>query len=133
MDDPVPQADAPGQSEAWAQSQVRLEASRAGCRLWRNNVGALLDARGVPVRYGLLNDSAALNRHVKSADLIGIKPVTIGLGHVGTVLGQFLSREIKAPGWRYSGDGREQAQLAWCHLVTSLGGDAGFATGAGTL
>ena len=133
MDPPPAPPHASGRSEAWAQSAVRLEASQRGARLWRNNVGSLLDARGVPVRYGLANDSAAINAVLKSGDLIGVRPVVITPEHVGTVVGQFLSREMKAPGWRYTGTPHEQAQLAWAELITSLGGDAAFATGPGTL
>ena len=130
---PPPPPAAQGHSEAWAQSAVRIEAAARGMRLWRNNCGALLDQRGVPVRYGLANDSKALNERIKSADLIGIKPVKITPAHVGGTIGQFMSREIKAPGWRYRGDEHERAQLAWALLVTSLGGDAAFATGRGSL
>jgi hypothetical protein len=120
-------------SEADVQSQVRLEASRAGCRLWRNNVGACYDDHGNFIRYGLANENAALNRAIKSADLIGIRPVLITQALVGRTIGQFVSREIKAPGWRYSGDAREQAQLAWAKLVTALGGDGQFCNGVGSL
>lgn len=129
---PSPTA-APVHTEAWVQNQVRLEAASLGMHLWRNNVGALLDSRGVPVRYGLANDSASVNTVIKSADLIGIKPVKIAPTHVGCVLGQFVSRECKAPGWQFSGSSREIAQIAWATLVTTLGGDAGFATGRGSL
>ena len=69
----------------------------------------------------------AMNQHIKSADLVGIMPRRIGPEHVGQV-GCVTSREVKAPGWRYSGTPREQAQLAWAQLVVSLGGDAAFAT-----
>lgn len=122
-----------GTSEGAVQSAVRLEAARKGVRLWRNNVGALLDARGVPVRYGLANESKEVNAVLKSADLIGIRPVTIGPEHVGQVIGQFVSREVKKVGWHYTGDDRERAQLAWAQLVTAAGGDACFVTGEGTL
>jgi hypothetical protein len=131
---PEPLPAPPGRSEAYAQSEVRLEAAAVGARLWRNNVGVLLDARGVPVRFGLANDSKALNERVKSADLIGIRPLHITPAHVGTTIGQFMSREMKAPGWKYRpNDPHEQAQMAWALLIRSFGGDAQFATGRGTI
>lgn len=119
-------------SEAWAQSLVRLEAPRYGVWLTRNNVGALPDKRGVPVRYGLANESPAQNEVLKSGDLIGIRAVLVQPWHVGTVIGQFVSREMKAPGWTYSGKGREAAQMAWIQLITKYGGDAKFCTGEGS-
>ena len=122
-----------GLSEGAVQTNIRLEASQCGARLWRNNVGALLDARGIPVRYGLANDSKAMNKQIKSSDLIGLKPVLIEPHHVGQILGQFVAREVKEQAWRFSGSERENAQLAFLQLVLSLGGDAAFANGAGTL
>jgi hypothetical protein len=120
-------------SESRAQANVRLEASSKGMRLWRNNNGGATDASGHFVRFGLANDSEAINKRIKSADLIGIRPVVITREHVGNTIGQFVSREIKRPGWSYTGTDRERAQAAWAQLVLALGGDAGFATGAGTL
>ena len=122
-----------GTSEAAVQAAVRLEAARKGVRLFRNNVGALVDSRGVPVRYGLANESKQVNEVMKSADLIGWRPLLIEPRHVGTVVAQFVSREVKAVGWHYTGSDREPAQLAWAQLVTSGGGDAAFCTGVGTL
>ena len=119
-------------SESRQQSLVRLEAAESGVWLTRNNVGALLDARGIPVRYGLANESKAQNESVKSADLIGIRPVLIGPQHAGMVIGQFVSRECKHEGWTYKGDKHEVAQLAWCNFVLSKGGDAAFCTGPGS-
>jgi hypothetical protein len=131
---PLP-AEAPeaGKSEAWAQSAVRLEASEKGVKLFRNNVGVLEDKTGRPVRYGLGNDSPKMNEVIKSADLIGIRGVLIQPHHIGHVFGQFVSREIKAPNWQYTGGGREPAQLAWANLINANGGDAAFATGPGSL
>lgn len=126
-------AEVKGTSEAAVQAAVRLEAARKGVRLFRNNVGALVDSRGVPVRYGLANDSKQLNEVMKSADLIGWRPLLIEPRHVGTVVAQFVSREVKAVGWHYTGADREPAQLAWAQLVTAGGGDAAFCTGVGTL
>lgn len=120
-------------SEAGVQSQIRLEASQKGCRLWRNNVGAAHMQDGSFIRYGLANDSTGVNRTIKSADLIGIRPVKIEQYMVGWILGQFLSREIKKPNWKYTGTDREKGQLQWAQLILSLGGDACFASGIGTI
>lgn len=120
----------PGTSEARAQQEVRLEASKRGLRLWRNNVGAYSESHppSPGTRWGLANESAAVNKAVKSSDLIGITPVTITPGHVGRILGVFTSIEMKRPGWVYKGNDHEAAQLAWLQLVVSLGGFAMFAT-----
>jgi len=120
-------------SEAWAQSAVRLEAPHKSVTLWRNNVGVLKDDRGVPVRYGLANDSPQLNANLKSGDLIGWRGVLIMPQHVGRTIAQFVSRECKRPGWTYRGDAREEAQQRWNMLVLAAGGDACFTTGPGTL
>jgi len=122
-----------GESEAAIQTRIRLEASRLGMRLWRNNVGAAVMADGSFIRYGLANDSKAMNDKIKSHDLIGIRPVLIEPHHVGQLIGQFISREVKAAGWKYRGTKRERAQLKWAELITSMGGDACFTNGEGTL
>lgn len=116
-------------SEAWAQSACRLAAAQAGYGVWRNNIGAMQDENGRVVRYGLANDSKAVNDRIKSGDLIGCAPVTVTAGMVGTTVGQFCSWEIKEEGWHYTGTPRERAQLAWIELVTGLGGRAKFSTG----
>lgn len=113
-------------SEGRVQSQVRLAAPSLGYRLFRNNVGALLDERGVPVRYGLCNDTKALNKRFKSGDLIGWRRRVIGPADVGATIAQFVSLEIKHEGWRYTGDEHEQAQQRWAALVAVDGGHARF-------
>lgn len=123
----------PGKSEAAVQARVRLEASQKGCRLFRNQVGAMYDATGQFIRFGLANDTHGMNQKIKSGDLIGIRPVLITQAHVGTTIGQFLSRECKNGDWSYKGDDHEIAQMAWAQLIVALGGDAGFANGEGTL
>lgn len=116
--------------EANIQNQVRLEASRQGWYLWRNNVGAGKLENGSFVRFGLANDSKAVNDHIKSGDLIGIKPVLITQAMVGTVIGQFVSRECKRKGWKFSANNaRDVAQARWADLILILGGDASITTG----
>lgn len=125
--------DDPAGSEARQQSLVRLEAPKRDCLLFRNNVGALMDDRGVPVRYGLANENKAMNERWKSSDLIGIRRVLVTPAHVGRTLGVFLAREMKHEGWKFKGDSHEAAQLNFIDLVNKWGGDACFATGPGTL
>lgn len=124
-----------GASEAWAQQQVRLRAAEQGALLWRNNVGATMSRcpacgeKFQPVRYGLANDSAKLNAVIKSHDLIGIRPVTITLDDVGSVIGQFVSIECKRPGWRFTGTEEEEGQLRFATLIAERGGYTTFSTG----
>ena len=118
-----------GESEAAVQTRVRIAASQGGGRLWRNNVGACQTSEGTFVRYGLANESTAINKKCKSSDLIGVQPVMITEAHVGQIIGQFVAREVKRGGWKYTGSAREKAQLNFLSLVAGLGGDARFTTG----
>jgi len=121
-------------SESRQQSLVLLEAAQKDIALMRNNVGALTDNRGVPVRYGLMNNSSDLNAVVKSADLIGIDNRPITQEQVGMPRGQFLSVEVKKEGWVYNpNDAHEYAQYTWAQYVIRHGGRALFATGPGML
>ncbi|MFA6063851.1 MAG: hypothetical protein WC736_14785 [Gallionella sp.] len=126
---PSIKTDASPLSEAAVQNNARLTATRRGDRLFRNNVGVLKDERGVPVRFGLANDSTAVNKVVKSSDLIGIKRVVITPAHVGQIIGQFYAVECKPGNWKYTGTEREQAQLKFLSIVTALGGCGHFSTG----
>lgn len=118
-----------GFSEAAIQQRARLHAAQVGGVLWRNNVGAILDSRGVPVRFGLFNDTAKMNELNKSPDLIGIWPKRITPADVGSVVGQFWGEEIKGAGWRYTGTPHEVAQLNGINLIRSYGGIANFYCG----
>lgn len=125
-----PSGNRQGLSEAAIQNQYRFKTAQEGAVLWRNNVGALLDSRGIPVRYGLANESKKMNETWKSGDLIGIRPITITQAMVGTTIGQFVSAEVKAQGWTFSGTKHEIAQQNWIDLVRGMGGEANFVTGA---
>ena len=125
----MPDTVQPGFSEAATTQRMLLAASKAGIYPWRNNVGALPDETGRWIRYGLCNDTKKLNENYKSSDFVGIKPVVITAEMVGHTLGQFWCREMKEADWRYTGQGREVAQLRFINLVLSAGGDAGFSIG----
>lgn len=113
-------------SETAVQQAVRLKSSKQGRRMWRNNVGAVTDEHGRHIRFGLCNESAAINKTLKSSDLIGITPVTITADMVGQTIGVFTAFEVKKESWKYSGTEREEAQLNYINLVRTLGGIAGF-------
>lgn len=118
--------------ESDVQNQVRIEGSARGILLMRNNVGATQTDGGF-IRYGLMNESKAMNEKIKSSDLIGIRPVYITKKHVGSTIGQFVAREVKKSGWVYTGKGRELAQMKFIQLINSKGGDAKFTSGVGSL
>ena len=115
-----------GTSESAVQAQQRLAVTARGERVWRNNVGAGTLEDGSFVRWGLANDSSTVNTRVKSADLVGIRPILIGPNDVGKTIGQFVSYECKRSGWRYTGNDREIAQLRWAMIILTLGGHAEF-------
>lgn len=117
------------------QLQTRLAFAPIG-PLWRNNNGAMQDATGRWVRYGLCNESAQINARIKSSDLIGITPVTAFLASSGRweTLGVFTALEIKPSGWRLStGDERANAQAKFHGIVRDVGGFAGFVTNPGDI
>ena len=113
-------------SETGVQSRVVLRAPSFGFTLFRNNVGALIDRRGVPVRYGLCNESKEVNEKWKSGDLIGWRSVVVTPEMVGQTLAVFTSRECKEEGWQFTGDDHELAQARWAQRVNEAGGDACF-------
>lgn len=126
------------QTEASVQQDIRLEASRRGSIMWRNNNGACVDETGRHIRYGLANDSVKINKYFKSSDLIGITRVHIQPCHVGRIIGVFTATEVKHGGWIYNvrdlpdtqltdRELREKAQLAFMQKVVDLGGRACFA------
>lgn len=121
-------------SESRQQSLVRLEAAqKRSVYLFRNNVGATITDTGSFVRYGLANDTPAMNKAVKSGDLIGFRVRLITQADVGTRIAQFVSRECKHATWRWTNTPENQAQLKWAALINTHGGDAAIVTGPGSL
>jgi len=113
--------------EETVQKEIRLAASEDGILLLRQNTGALPDRSGRIVRFGLANESAAMNKTYKSGDLIGITPLIIGPQHVGQLVGVFTSVEVKHEGWQWAGNAHETAQSNWANWVRQYGGLSGFA------
>ena len=139
-------------SEAAVQTAIRIRAAELGVRPWRNNVGVAEGESGRPIRFGLANDSAQMNKRLKSGDLIGwvrrgLYPHAAGQGFSirytdpspGTFnLAVFLSVECKREDWFKDHDDpmttardrfndREEAQAKWIDMVRADGGIAGFA------
>lgn len=101
----------------------------AGAQNWRNNVGSFIDERGIPVRYGLANESKQENEVIKSSDIIGITPTLITQEMVGYWLGVFTALEIKERGWTLKpSDKRGHAQSKYHDIVRAACGYAGFVT-----
>lgn len=117
-----------GMSEGAAQKKVRLATNSTGGMLLRNNSGALPDRRGIPVRFGLGNDSKNLNKKFKSSDLIGVTPLRIEPHHIGRVWGVFTAMEMKRPGWYFKATEEEAAQLFFINTVRTRGAIGSFAT-----
>ena len=111
-------------TESEVLQEIRKRIAEQGGAVWRNNKGAGKLENGSFVRWGLCNDSATLGARIRSADLIGIRPVVIGPEHVGMTIGQFVSVEGKAPGWRPHDNEHDTAQRRWRDLVAGLGGYA---------
>lgn len=114
--------------EAAVQNHTREQFAFIG-PVWRNNVGACEDATGRIIRYGLGNDSAQLNREMKSPDLVCITPVFVTPDMLGRTLGVFTGLECKHSNWRMTpGDKHAQAQAKFHDIIRQHGGFAGFVT-----
>lgn len=88
--------------ESDIQRSIMLALSEAGCVIWRNNVGVLKNAAGIPIKFGLC---------VGSSDLIGVSPD-----------GRFLAVEVKTPTGRIRPE-----QTRFIEAVRRHGGIAGIA------
>lgn len=121
-------------TEADVQNAVRLAIQEAGGVAWRNNRGALPNPEtGVPVRFGLANDSSKLDAVFKTGDLVGLYPVQVHYGPWGAAMTSalmaiFCMWECKKPGWTWRGTDHERAQLNAINFVRERGGRSGFVT-----
>ena len=102
-------------AETTLQQHIRLAlGTRTDLRLFRNNTGTLPDPRtGRPVQFGLARGSA---------DLIGLRTVTVTPDMVGQQLAVFTSIEVKTSTGRLTPE-----QHNWLHMVRRAGGIAGVA------
>lgn len=116
-------------SETDVIADERLAAAKRGAWALRNNSGAFEDETGRLVRYGLGNDSKRINGVFKSADLIITEPVIVTEEMIGSIIGQIVGLECKAPGWRYTGTEREVAQKRFLDKLWELGGRGFFTDG----
>lgn len=118
--------------EAVASQKVRLRAASWGARIFRNNSGVLFNQEGVPIRFGLGNESAKLNKKLKSSDFIGWQTVEITPDMVGKQVAVFVGIEAKSEGFKhreeYNQNSREYAQAKFIQLIQEAGGIAGFAS-----
>lgn len=131
-------------SEARAQQETRMHIAQQGAFGFRNNVGATkaeelhvcpscsyrFKVVQQPVRYGLGNDSAKMNKNMKSHDVILAIPRIITPQMVGSKIAQFGSVECKREGWTFNpNDPHEVAQAKWGFFITQAGGFSAFSTG----
>jgi len=89
---------------------LRAINSRSDARVFRNHVGKVCDHQGRWHSFGLAPGSA---------DLIGWRQVVIQPEHVGTVIAQFVSLEVKSATGRPS-----KQQQTWECIVNQHGGCA---------
>lgn len=101
--------------ETVIQQQIRLAlGARTDLRLFRNNTGTLPDPRtGRPIQFGLAKGSA---------DLIGLRTITITPDMIGQQVAVFTSIEVKTPTGRVTPEQRN-----WLEMVQQRGGLAGIA------
>ena len=100
--------------EQTVQQGIRLALSQNGCRVFRNNCGALKDRDGRLVRYGVANPGGS--------DLLGWKSIEITPEMVGRKVAVFLAIECKGERGRATAE-----QINFIERVKEAGGLAGIA------
>lgn len=100
-------------TEQHIQQSIRLACGKGPVRLWRNNVGRLLDQRGQMVTFGLCPGSS---------DLIGLRSMVITPEMVGQRVAVFCAIEVKSERGRVRAE-----QEAFLNHIKGMGGRAGIA------
>tara|TARA_B100001063_G_scaffold77599_1_gene72053 strand:- start:3651 stop:4001 length:351 start_codon:yes stop_codon:yes gene_type:complete len=99
-------------NEQAIQNRIRMSLSRGAARLFRNNTGALKDANGRPIFFGLCKGSS---------DLIGWKTIEIKSEDVGKKVAVFCAIEVKDKAKA------TPLQRRFLEVVSEAGGFAGIA------
>ena len=120
--------------ETKASLQVRLEANKQGCRLYKNNTGVAFDKYNRPVFFGLGNEGKKNKDSDRTPDWVGWHNVVITPDMVGKTLPVFLAIDAKKLGFKhkevYSKNTREYGQNKFFQKVINFNGIAGFAATA---
>jgi hypothetical protein len=101
-------------AESKTTANIRLEASRRGAKLFRNQVGAYKNPEGQYVSTGLCPGSS---------DVIGWVPVVVTPDMVGKKIAVFCAIEVKDP----KKSTRKKNQKDFIAALLKDGGRAGFA------
>jgi hypothetical protein len=121
-------------SEHEIQQRILLACSKGPSRLWRNNVALAWTGQAQQIKQRtslLLHPGDAVIRHARplhaglckgSADLIGLRTITIGPEHLGQRLAVFAAVEVKSATGRVTSE-----QQAFIEAVQAMGGLAGVA------
>ena len=108
------------------QQRILLACGKGPSRLWRNNVALAWTGKAIKLDGGdvLIRNARPLHAGLckGSADLIGLRTVTIGPEHVGQRLAVFCAIEVKSATGRPTPE-----QTAFLALVREMGGLAGIA------
>lgn len=92
-------------------TEIMLEVSRRGSRLWRNNSGVAFHKDGSAVAYGVASPGGS--------DMIGFTQVEVTPDMVGMKIAVFTAVEAKSPGKKPS-----KYQDAFLKMVHAKGGIA---------
>ena len=121
-------------SEQEIQQRILLACSKGPSRLWRTNVALAWTGQAQQIKQRgrlLLDPGDVVIRNARplhsglcrgSADLIGLRSITIGPEHLGQRLAVFAAVEVKSATGRPTPE-----QLAFIDVVQQMGGFAGVA------